>query len=172
MKRFLTLALCALLPLAAFATAPVVTVTDDGNCYVDGVNYGQPQDAIANNHDLAPAIGAAFIAHHAKVQADAQTAIKAAQDAAAAQTSTAQAAASKQASDAQASAAQQVSNAQKASADAIAANAAALKAAQDQVASLTATVAARDAQLASSAAYITALRKTITDLGGTVPPAQ
>ena len=75
MKLLFSLALSALLSLAAFAAetpAPVVTITDDANCYVNGVNVGAPVDAIANNPSLAPAINSAFVAYHRAVQLRAQ----------------------------------------------------------------------------------------------------
>lgn len=132
-----------LLPLAALVAGPVVTLTDDFNCYVDGVNFGQPADVIANNPKLAPAVNLAMQAHHAKVQSDAATAIKAAQDAATAAVAAAQADAAKKISDAQsaadaaaADAAQKIADAQDAAAASEAARAAEANRTADVVSAL------------------------------------
>lgn len=59
--------------------SPVVVITDTANCYVDGVNVGQPADAIANNPALASAIQTALVAFVTKTVSDAQAAIAAVQ---------------------------------------------------------------------------------------------
>lgn len=78
MNKLLTLALCALIPLAAFAAEPAVSIANTGNVYVDGVNVGAPVDAIANNAALAPSIQTALSAFVAQVQADATSSVAAA----------------------------------------------------------------------------------------------
>lgn len=83
MKKIIALALCALVSLAAFAAAPLVTISDTGNTYVDGVNVGQPADAIANNPKLASPIQTALVAFVATVKAEQAAATKAAQEGAA-----------------------------------------------------------------------------------------
>lgn len=67
----LALAVLATASIAAETPAPVVVISDTSNCYVDGVNVGQPIDAIANNPKLASAIQTAFVAYIQRVQADA-----------------------------------------------------------------------------------------------------
>lgn len=81
MKKLLALALCAFVSLTA--SAAVVEIKDTGNTYVDGVNVGQPADAIANNPALASPIQIALSKFVAKVAADQAATTKAAQDGAA-----------------------------------------------------------------------------------------
>ena len=90
MKTFASLALCAFLTLSAFAADRIVEVKDTGNTYVDGVNVGQPADAIANNPKIASDIQIALSKFVAKVNKDQADATKAAQDGAAAQVKSAE----------------------------------------------------------------------------------
>jgi hypothetical protein len=56
-------------------STPSVIIQDTSNCYVDGVNVGQPIDAIANNPALASPIQTAFVNYIQKVQSDADAAV-------------------------------------------------------------------------------------------------
>lgn len=70
--KIIVIFLC--LAASCFAAAPVVTITDDSTCLVDGQNFGQPQDVIVNNPQLASAVGIAWKVYRAKVVADAASA--------------------------------------------------------------------------------------------------
>lgn len=74
MKKLISLALCALLSLAAIAaSSPSVRIDNASNVYVDGVNVGAAADAIANNPALAPVIQVALTTFVAKTASDAQS---------------------------------------------------------------------------------------------------
>lgn len=60
------------------AAAPVVSIQDTGNVYVDGANVGAPADAIANNPALASPIQAALVSFVTTTKADADAAVAAA----------------------------------------------------------------------------------------------
>ncbi len=82
---FLGSILCALCvkSVSASDAPPAVVIADTGNCYLDGVNAGQPADVIANHPARAPEVSAALVAFVKKTTADSAAAIKTAQDAAA-----------------------------------------------------------------------------------------
>ncbi len=67
---FLLSALCFLSSVLSLAAAPAVVINDAMQCLVDGVNYGVPADAIANNPALAPAINLALRKYFDQVRAD------------------------------------------------------------------------------------------------------
>lgn len=61
MKHILIILAAFTLAIAALHAAdPVVTITSATSVLVDGVNFGKPADAIANNKALAPAIQSAL----------------------------------------------------------------------------------------------------------------
>ena len=51
-------------------SAPTITITDEANCYVNGMNVGQPADAIANNPALAAPLQTAVVAFVARTVAE------------------------------------------------------------------------------------------------------
>lgn len=73
MKKLLLL--LSLFTATVFAAAPVVKIDSASNIFVDGVNYGQAADAIANNPQLASAIQVALVAFVKKQSDDAAQAI-------------------------------------------------------------------------------------------------
>lgn len=79
--KHLILLLLVLTSHVACANDPVVVVRSAISVTVDGVDYGKPADAIANNKDLAPAIQTALEAwasqiEQAKAAAEAELAAK------------------------------------------------------------------------------------------------
>ncbi len=61
---------------AAFASAadPVVAIDSATNVYIDGVNFGQPADVIANNPKIAPLVQTALVGFVKKTETDAAAA--------------------------------------------------------------------------------------------------
>lgn len=79
MKK-LILFLC--IACAAFAATPVIVVTDENTCLIDGSNAGMPGDAIVNHPALAPAINTALKAYLKSTRDAHAAALKSATDAA------------------------------------------------------------------------------------------
>ncbi len=77
MKKLLTL---LLIPLAVFAAAPVVTITDSFDAIVDGKNWGKFGDVVVNNKtnaELLVAVNLAVMAKAAAIKTDADAKVAA-----------------------------------------------------------------------------------------------
>jgi hypothetical protein len=74
MKFLLALLALFTLAITALHAADVVTITSATSVLVNGVDYGKPADAIANNKQLAPAIQLALEKWAADITADKATA--------------------------------------------------------------------------------------------------